>query len=306
MWLRLSSMTERRSCPMSRLVPLGSHRRSRALVCSLVGRCHGERGSQKNTSMPSAASTSAQRRGDRGGEVRFADDEVAVPVAGLRAVLDVVGPVGYRPVFPQRAGLLGLRDAARPTAPGTPRQLRPGARRQTAARVVRVARPIDRLRAHPHARLAQVRRGRMRGPTQPQALIDRGGQHPIDRQLGRSLSSRPRARRRVRPAGVTARPPGAAGQLAMHRGPITAQPLRYVRDAAARPERRLDEHPLIQTQPRCHTGHLHRSAACVGNGHHDRSLATHKKWVSWRLGIRWGLARRRAHRQDVRSAAKPV
>ncbi len=60
----------------------------------------------------------------------------------------------------------------------------------------------------------------------------------------------------------------------MHRGPITAQPLRYVRDAAARPERRLDEHPLIQTQPRCHTGHLHRSAACVGNGHHDRSLAT--------------------------------
>ena len=149
MWLRLSSMTESRSCAMSRLVPLGSHRRSSALVCSLVGRCHGERGSQKNTSMPSAASTSAQRaisrpwsqvrlrtsragwrpsaaataaatwgavavgqrRGDRvaagalgerdrSGEVRFADDEVAVPVAGLRAVRDVVGPVGYRPVFP--------------------------------------------------------------------------------------------------------------------------------------------------------------------------------------------------------------
>ena len=65
--------------------------------------------------------------GDRGGEVRFADDEVAVPVTGLYTVLDVVGPVGYRPVFPQRAGLLGLRDAARPTAPAAPRQLRPGA-----------------------------------------------------------------------------------------------------------------------------------------------------------------------------------
>ncbi len=285
MWLRLSSMIESRSCAMSRLVPLGSHRRSSPLVCSLVGRCHGERGSQKNTSMPSAASMSAQRCGDRvaagalgdrdrGGEVRFADDEVAVPVAGLHAVLDVGGPVGYRPVFPQRAGLLGLRDAARPTAPAAPRQLRPGAGGQAAARVVRVARPIDRLRAHPHARLAQVRRGRMRGPPQLQTLIDRGGQHPIDRQLGRSLSSRPRARRRVRPAGVIARPPAPAGHLAMHRGPITAQPPRYVRDAAARPERRLDEHPLIQTQPRCHTGHLHRPAACVGNGHHDRSLAT--------------------------------
>ena len=47
--------------------------------------------------------------GDRSGEVRFADDEVAVPVAGLYTVLDVGGPVGYRPVFPQRAGLLGLR-----------------------------------------------------------------------------------------------------------------------------------------------------------------------------------------------------
>ncbi len=61
MWLSLSSMTESRSCAMSRLVPLGSHRRSSALVCSLVGRCHGERGSQKNTSMPSAASMSARR-----------------------------------------------------------------------------------------------------------------------------------------------------------------------------------------------------------------------------------------------------
>ena len=114
MWLSLSSMTARRSCPMSRLVPLGSHRRSSPLVCSLVGRC-------------------------------------------------------------------------------------------------------------------------VRGPAQLQALIDRGGQHRIIRQLRGPNASRPRACRRVR---------------------------------------RLDEHPLIQTQPRCHTGHLHRSAACVGNGHHDRSLAT--------------------------------
>ncbi len=169
---------------------------------------------------------------------------------------------------------MGLRDAARPTAPGAPRQLRPGVGGQAAARVVRVARPVDGLRAHAHARLAQVRRRCVRGPTQPQALIDRSGQHRIIRQLGGPNASRPRACRRVRRAGVIARPPGATGQLAMHRGPITAQPLRYVRDAAARPQRRLDEHPLIQTQPRCHTGHLHRSVACVGNGHHDRSLAT--------------------------------
>ncbi len=142
---------------------------------------------------------------------------------------------------------LGLRDAARPTAPGAPRQLRPGAGGQAAARVVRVARPVDGLRAHAHARLAQVRRRGMRGPPQLQALIDRGSQHRIVRQLAGPNAPRPRTCPRVRRAGVIARPPGAAGLLAMHRRRITAQPLRYVRDAAARPERRLDEHPLIQT-----------------------------------------------------------
>ena len=40
-------MIARRTGPMLRLVPLGSQRLSRPLVCSLVGRCHGERGSQK-------------------------------------------------------------------------------------------------------------------------------------------------------------------------------------------------------------------------------------------------------------------
>ena len=152
-------------------------------------------------------------------------------MAGLRAVLDVVGPVGQPPVFPQRAELLGLRDAARPTAPGTPRQLLPGARGQAAARVVRVARPINRLRAHTHARLAQVRRRGVRGPTQPQALIDRSGQHRIIRQLGDPNASRPRTRRRVRRAGVIARTLAAAGQLAMHRRRVTAPA------AALRPRR---------------------------------------------------------------------
>ena len=36
------------------------------------------------------------------------------------------------------------------------------------------------------------------------------------------------------------------GRTYLYRGPITAQPLRYVRDAAARPERRLDEHPSTE------------------------------------------------------------
>ena len=209
-------MTESRSCPMSRLVPLGEPS-AQQCVGVLVGgslprrarlaeeRLDAERGFDVGPAghlaalVPGEAAhelggLAAQRRGDRGGdlgravavgqrcgdrvaagalgegdrggEVRFADDEVAVPVAGFCTVLDVVGPVGYRPVFPQRAGLLGLRDAARPTAPAAPRQLRPGARRQAAARVVRVARPA-----------------------------------------------------------------AAAGQLAMHRGPITAQA------AALRPRR---------------------------------------------------------------------
>ena len=46
MWF---SMRERGIWPMLRLVLLGSHLRSIPLVCSLVGRCQGERGSQKYT-----------------------------------------------------------------------------------------------------------------------------------------------------------------------------------------------------------------------------------------------------------------
>ena len=52
MVLRLSSMTASGTGPTSRSVPLGSHLRMRALFCSLLGRCQGDLGSQKNTSMP--------------------------------------------------------------------------------------------------------------------------------------------------------------------------------------------------------------------------------------------------------------
>ena len=40
---------------------LGSQRRSSPLVCSLLGRCHGDRAWQKNTSMLQLCSMSAQR-----------------------------------------------------------------------------------------------------------------------------------------------------------------------------------------------------------------------------------------------------
>ena len=40
-------MMERGIWPMLRLVLLGSQRRSMPLVCSLVGLCQGDRGSQK-------------------------------------------------------------------------------------------------------------------------------------------------------------------------------------------------------------------------------------------------------------------
>ena len=46
---------------MLRSVDSGCHRRSRPLVCSLVGRCQGERGSQKYTVMAVFFSMSAQR-----------------------------------------------------------------------------------------------------------------------------------------------------------------------------------------------------------------------------------------------------
>lgn len=59
--LRLSSMIARRTGPMSRSVPLGSQRRSRPLVCSLVGLYHGEWGSQKYALMPRASSMWAHR-----------------------------------------------------------------------------------------------------------------------------------------------------------------------------------------------------------------------------------------------------
>ena len=54
-------MMARRTGPMLRSVLLGSQRRSRPLVCSLVGRCGGERGSQKYTLMPRVFSMWAQR-----------------------------------------------------------------------------------------------------------------------------------------------------------------------------------------------------------------------------------------------------
>ena len=51
MWF---SMRERGIWPMLRLVLLGSHLRSIPFVCSLVGRCQGERGSQKYTGAASS------------------------------------------------------------------------------------------------------------------------------------------------------------------------------------------------------------------------------------------------------------
>ena len=53
-------MMERGIWPMLRLVLLGSHRRSMPLVCSLVARCQGERGSQKYTVRPVSVSTEHQ------------------------------------------------------------------------------------------------------------------------------------------------------------------------------------------------------------------------------------------------------
>ncbi len=40
-------MMASRGVPMLRLVLLGSQRLSSPLICSLLARCHGERGSQK-------------------------------------------------------------------------------------------------------------------------------------------------------------------------------------------------------------------------------------------------------------------
>jgi len=50
---------------MSSGVPLGSQRRSGPLACSLLPRCQGLWGSQKQTLMPGAASMSAQRASSR-------------------------------------------------------------------------------------------------------------------------------------------------------------------------------------------------------------------------------------------------
>ena len=52
MVLMSSSMIASRIGPTSRFVPLGSQRRKTALFCSLLGRCQGEWGSQKNTLTP--------------------------------------------------------------------------------------------------------------------------------------------------------------------------------------------------------------------------------------------------------------
>ena len=61
MWLRLSWINASCMGLRLRLVLLGSQRRSSPLVCSLLGRCHGDRAWQKNTSMLQLCSMSAQR-----------------------------------------------------------------------------------------------------------------------------------------------------------------------------------------------------------------------------------------------------
>ncbi len=65
--------------------------------------------------------TGGKRNGASEGPLRFRATFVA---AGALHERDRKRLLGQPPVFPQRAGLFGLRDAARPTAPAAPRQLR--------------------------------------------------------------------------------------------------------------------------------------------------------------------------------------
>ena len=141
-----SSMMDRRTAPTLRSAPSGGQRRSRPLVCSLVGRCQGERGSQKYTSMPRAASMSAQRAVSR--------------------------PWSQAGVLRRCAGWRASAAAA------------------AAARVV-VARQVDRLGAHPQARLGEVRAGGVGRPAHVEPLGDPRRQRRVRGQLRRLRAPRP-------------------------------------------------------------------------------------------------------------------
>ena len=175
---------------------------------------------------------------DRSGEVRFADDEVAFPVAGLRAVRDVVRAGRLSAGIPPAGWAFGPADAARPTAPAAPRQLRPGARRQAAARVVRVDRSSPRTRSYPPRAGPPRSRAGTSAASHSSTAAASTGSRP-------AWAFAPVSPSRTPTGTVIVRTLAAAGLLAMHRR-ITAQPLR-------RPRRSTDEHPLIQTQPRCWT-----------------------------------------------------
>ena len=79
------------------------------------------------------------------GAVAGADDQVALPVAGLAAVLDRCGTLADRPENTQRAGLSCV-TASGFAVPAASRQAAPGPLGQAPGAAVVIAGPIDRLR----------------------------------------------------------------------------------------------------------------------------------------------------------------
>ena len=78
--------------------------------------------------------------------VGLADDQIALPVAGLAAVLDAGRALRDRLEIAQRAGL-SARGGPGPALPAAPRQQLPGALGQAPGAAVVIAGGVDRLRA---------------------------------------------------------------------------------------------------------------------------------------------------------------
>ena len=115
-----------------------------------------------------------------------------------------------------------------------------------------IARPVDRLRAHPQAQCPKIGADRLRRPALREALTDRARQH------GNLGPLRPGAGRGLRFVGPIRLRAADAGQLPLHRRAVPAQTPRDARRAEPRLGHRLDPSALVETQSPCHTENLHR------------------------------------------------
>ena len=139
-----------------------------------------------------------------------------------------------------------------------PRQTPPRTLGQAPRAAVVIAGRVDCLSAHGASLDAQIRAHRVRRPAHRQTLRDRRRQAAIGGELGRLGPHRPSLRRGLRGLRAVSAVPAVAVELAIHSGPVPAEPSSRHLNADPRGAHRLDPGAFLATEPLCHTKNLHR------------------------------------------------